>query len=83
MPEWKKEEYRLFIEDKCVYVMNGENVFKLNRDSVSTVENVKSIHEEVDTRMILHANHASNSYDRMLVAGPDTVVFVLCVSLQN
>ena len=83
MPEWKKEEYRLFIEDKCVYVMNGENVFKINRDFVSTVENVRSIHGEVVTRMILHANHASNSYDRMLVAGPDTVVFVLCVSLQN
>ena len=73
--EWKKEEYRLFIEDKCVYVMNGENVFKINHNSVSTVENVKSIHEKVDIRMILHANHASNSYDRILVARPDTVVF--------
>ena len=81
--EWKKEEVRLFIEDKCVYVMNGENIFKINHDSVSTVENVKSIHEEADTRMILHANHASYSYDRILVASPDTAVFVLCVSLQN
>ena len=81
--EWKKEKYRLFIEDKCVYVMNGENIFKINHDSVSTVENVKSIHEEADTRMILHANHPSNSYYRILVASPDTAVFVLCVSLQN
>ena len=81
--EWKKEEYLLFIEEKCVYVMNGENVFKINHDSVSTVENVKSIHEEADTRMILHANYASNSCYRILVASPDTVVFVLCVSLEN
>ena len=80
--EWKKEEYLLFIEEKCVYVMNGKNVFKINHDSVSTVENIKSIHEEANTRMILHANHASNSYDRILVASPDTVVFVLCISLE-
>ena len=80
--EWKKEEYLLFIEKKCVYVMNGKNVFKINHDSVSTVENIKSIHEEADTRMILHANHASNSYDRILVASPDTVVFVLYISLE-
>ena len=81
--EWKKEEYLLFIEEECVYVMNGENVFRMNHDSVSTVETVKRIHEEANTRMILHANHASNSYDRILVASPDTVVFVLCVSLEN
>ena len=81
--EWKKEKYRLFIEDKCVYVMNGENDFKINQDSASLVENVKSIHEEAGNSMILHANHASNSYGRILIASPDTDVFVLCVSLQN
>ena len=81
--EWKKEKYRLFIEDKCVYVMNGENDFKINQDSAFLVENVKSIHEEADNRMILHANHASNSFCRILIASPDTDVFVLCVSLQN
>ena len=62
--------------------MNGKNVFKINHDSVSTVENIKSIHEEADTRMILYANLANNSYDRILVASPDTVVFVLCISLE-
>ena len=81
--EWKKEKYRLLIEDKCVYVMNGENVFKINHDSVSLVENLKSIHEEADTRMILHAKHSSNSYNRILIANPETDVFALCDSLQN
>ena len=47
------------------------------------VKNLKSIHQEVNTRMILHAKHASNSYDQILFANPDTDVFVLCVSLQN
>ena len=81
--EWKKEKYRLLTAGKCVYVMNGENVFKINHDSVSLVENLKSIYEEAETRMILHAKHSSNSYDRILIASPDTDLFVLCVSLQN
>ena len=33
--------------------------------------------------MILHAKHASKSYDRILIASPETDVFVLCMSLQN
>ena len=81
--EWKKEKYHLLIEDKCVYVMNGKNVFKINHDSVSLVENLKSIHEKADTRMILHAKHSSNSYNRILVANAETDVFALCDSLQN
>ena len=80
--EWKKEKYRLLTAGKCVYVMNSENVFKINHDSVSLVENLKSIYEEAETRMILHAKHSSNSYDRILIASPDTALFVLCVSLQ-
>ena len=81
--EWKKEKYRLLIEDKCVYVMNGENVFKTNHDCVSLVENLKSIHEKADTRMILHAKHSRNSYNRILIANAETDVFALCDSLKN
>ena len=81
--EWKKEKYHLLIEDKCVYVMNDKNVFKINHDSVSLVENLKSIHEKADTKMILHAKHSRNSYNRILIANPETDVFALCDSLQN
>ena len=81
--EWQKEKYRSLIDDKCVYGMDGENVFKINHAFVSLVENVKSNHEEADTRMILHAKHTSNSYNRILITTRDTKVFVLCVSLRN
>ena len=60
---------------------DGDNIFKINHDSISLVENVKSNHEEADTRMILHAKQ--NSYERILMASPDTDVFVSCLSLQN
>ena len=74
-----EEKYHSLIENKCVYVTDGENVFKINLDVVSPVENLKSNHEEADTRMILHENHTSNSYDRILIANPYTDVFVLCL----
>ena len=79
--EWKKEKYRTLIEDKCANVMDDENVFKINHNSVFFVENLKINHEEADNRIILHGKHASNSYDRILIALPDTEVFVLCASL--
>ena len=81
--EWKKEKYRPLIEGKCVYGMDGGNFFKINHAFVSLVENLKSNHEEADTRMILYAKHTSNSYNRILITTPDTKVFVLCVSLRN
>ena len=62
---------------------DDENVFKINHDSLSLVENLNRNHEEADTRMILNAKHADNSYQKILIASPDTDVFVLCISLQN
>ena len=76
---WKKEKYRSLIQNKCVYATDGKNVFKINHDSVSLVENLKSTHEEADTSIILHAKHENKSYDRILIPGPDTDVFVLCL----
>ena len=75
--ELKTEKYLTLIRSKCVSVMDGDNAFKINHNSVSLVENLKSNHEHADTSMILHAKHASNSYDRMLIASPDTNVFLL------
>ena len=73
----KKGKYHSLIKNKCVYETDGKNVLKINHSSVSLVENLKSNHEEADTRMISHAKHASNSYHRILIAIPDTNVFPL------
>ena len=81
--KWNKEKHRSLIKNKCVYVTDDENVFKINHDSLSQVENLKRNHEEADTRMISNAKHADNSYEKTLIASPDTDVFVLCISLQN
>ena len=56
---------------------DGDNIFKINHNSISLVENVKRNHEEADTRMILHAKQ--NSYERILMASPvRTYLYHVC-----
>ena len=42
---------------------------------------LRSDHEEADTRLLLHAKHASEDHERIVIQSPDTDVVLLCVSL--
>ena len=42
-----------------------------------------SNHEEADTRMMLHAKHASLFYRKVLISSPDTDVFVILLSVSH
>lgn len=44
---------------------------------------LRSNHEEVDTRLLLHAKHAALSSERIIVRSPDTDVFLLCITMQR
>ncbi|KAL9977045.1 hypothetical protein ACROYT_G014408 [Oculina patagonica] len=41
---------------------------------------LNSDHEEADTRMLLHAQHASQGAQRIIIQSPDTDVLLLCVT---
>ena len=43
--EWKKENYRLTIGSKSIFVTDGE-VFEINEDTVITIPELESNHEE-------------------------------------
>ena len=40
-------------------------------------------HEEADTRLLLHAKHASRRHDHIIIKTPDTDVFIICVEMQK
>ena len=42
-----------------------------------------SDHEEADTRMLLHANHASHDYQSIVISTPDTDVFMITLSAST
>ena len=57
--------------DLALSVRNGQSL---------TVSVLISDHEEADTRLLLHAKHACQDGQRIVVQSPDTDVLVLCVS---
>ncbi len=84
---WRKFPSQSF-KDITFFVTCEEHCFSLHatEDFVlasSDVPELKSDHEEADTRMLLHAKHASMSYESVLVQSPDTDVFALLVSIGN
>lgn len=83
--EWKESEIvKVMIEGRTLFVTCGEMCWKIDRVEASLVEELQSSQEEADTRMILHAKHASDEgYKTIIVVSEDTDVFVLCMSFAN
>ena len=77
--ERKKENYRLTIGSKSIFVTDGEKVFKINVDTVVAVPELESNHEEAETRIMLHIQDASQHFQKILISIPDTDVFVICL----
>ena len=50
---------------------------------VEEVPELFSDHEEADTRLLLHAKHASQNHSDIIIKSPDPDVFVLCVAKAN
>jgi hypothetical protein len=58
-------------------------VVSLTADQSTPVTNLRAKHEEADTRLLLHAHHASYSHSRVVIHSSDTDVAVICVALNH
>ena len=59
---------------------DGEKAVTVTRGQCRVVQALTSNHEEADTRMILHANHAARADRRLVIQLSDTDVLVLSIS---
>ncbi|KAK3734694.1 hypothetical protein QZH41_002113 [Actinostola sp. cb2023] len=60
---------------------DGERAVRITHNHCEDVAALKSNHEEADTRMLLHAKHASHAgSSRIVIQSPDTDVLVLCAA---
>ena len=73
-----------------IYITSNEKCFLLApnaspEDPVcrEEVTELECDHEEADTRLLLHAKHASRRHDRIIIRTPDTDVFIICVAMQK
>ena len=80
--QWQKPEYHVKIGQKPFYVTNRADVFKINETEICKELELRSNHEEADTRMLFHAKHASANYSKILISSPDTDVFIICLSVH-
>ncbi|MES9881053.1 MAG: hypothetical protein ABW185_09250 [Sedimenticola sp.] len=80
--DWKEKKARL--GDKVVYVTDEETCYKISRETVEDVEDLKSTHEEADTRLLLHAKHAADAgYSSVTIVADDTDIMVLALAFVN
>ena len=70
--EWERREYRSKILRKDLFVTDGSRTFIINSQEVREEVQLESNHEEADTRMLLHAKHASSNVGKILISSPDT-----------
>lgn len=73
-----------------LYATRGDKCFKISPTSQSTIVETTEVvelecdHEEADTRLLLHAKHASdNDFSVVAIKSPDTDVFLLMVAMKQ
>lgn len=59
---------------------DGEIAVSVSHGASEIIEPLACSHEEADTRMLLHAKHASGTRSRVIKQSPDTDVLVLCAT---
>ena len=82
--DWMTTNSKVIIDRKTLFVTCGLNCWRISNVGVSLVEELNSSQEEADTRMILHAKHASdNGYPSVIIVSEDTDVFLLCIAFSK
>ena len=83
---WATKSFQEF-KNKKVFMTSWLScyVFEASNNQVLTreVPELKSDHEEADTRMVLHAVHASSCHHDVIIQSPDTDVFIICMSVSR
>ena len=74
----------------CLFVTSKATSYSLSPGSSAiqpvTCKEVAELHcnhEEADTQLLLHASHAANMHERIVVRSPDTDVFLLSIAMQQ
>ena len=80
--QWKSDKLRAFLDpDKELYVTANDKCWRLTNSTVEMASSLHSNQEEADTKMLLHAQHASlHGFQKIVINTPDTDVFIITLS---
>ena len=66
------------------YVTCGKRCYKLTTESAKEEEELQLDQEEADTRLLLHARHATKEpFNAIVISSEDTDVRILCLAFSN
>ena len=71
------------LHDVILMVTSGERCFRLTKDDVTEITELRSMQDQADTRMMIHVKHAAASYRNVVVISEDDDVFVILLSLHS
>ena len=82
LEQWRKGPLRFLITDgKKLFVAVNDECCCLTRNNSELIDNLNSNQEEADTKMLLHARHASfEGWRKFIIHTPDTDVFIIALS---
>ena len=79
--EWEEEVYRQRLMSKTLFLTSDIVCKKLTTADVVDIGQLQCTHEEADTRILLHVQHAvSSGFHNIVVCADDTDVLVLLVA---
>ena len=77
-------QYRKRLHGKVLYMTCEETCYRLTDGWCGEVTELKSTHEEADTRLLLHASDDANMGSKaFIITAEDTDVMVLCLAFQK
>lgn len=81
---WSKLSFRAKLQHKTLYVTCEKRCYKPTTDSAQEEEELQSDQEEADTRLFLHARHATKEpFNAIVISFEDTDVRILCLAFSN
>ena len=78
---WKNDPYPEKLGSKVLFITCEKQCFKVTKEGSEAIDELTTTQEEADTRMLLHAKHASSNYKSIVIVTEDTDVFIICVAI--
>ena len=82
--DWRSPSFLERCGNKDIYVTKQSDCYHITRRESVAVPELTCDHEEADTRIFLHAQHAANNgYKSVIIAADDTDVLVIALGLAH
>ena len=81
--DWRKYSYAEQLEGKVLFVTSGEQCVIIDGKRSVLCNRLFSSQEEADSRLLLHAHHASKNHDNVIMVARDTDILAIALGVVD